>query len=190
MFRRVEGTRSGRSRPDHLQALAAVRCRGRPPCPPRTRGLPRKSAKKACTARDERQLHIVHDGEEGRNEEQRQEASRPTRPPMTAIAMGERNSAPAPRPSALGTMPAIIAIVVMMIGRARFLPASTIAFVRGMPRRHRRDGREVDDHDRILGDDAHQHQNADDHRHAERPAGDRAARGWRRRSTAAARTES
>ena len=39
------------------------------------------------------------------------------RPPITAIAMGERNSPPAPIANALGAMPATMAIVVMMIGR-------------------------------------------------------------------------
>ena len=43
---------------------------------------------------------------------------------MTAMAIGERNSPPAPNASALGIIPAIMAIVVMMIGRARFWPAS------------------------------------------------------------------
>ncbi len=43
-----------------------------------------------------------------------------TSPPMTAIAIGERNSPPAPSAKALGAMPAAIAIVVMMMGRARF----------------------------------------------------------------------
>jgi hypothetical protein len=37
-------------------------------------------------------------------------------PPITAIAIGERNSPPAPYANALGVMPAIIAIVVIMIG--------------------------------------------------------------------------
>ena len=55
------------------------------------------------------------------------------RPPMTAIAIGERNSPPAPSASALGAMPATIATVVIMIGRARFCPASTMAVVRSMP---------------------------------------------------------
>ena len=41
-------------------------------------------------------------------------------PPITAIAIGERNSPPAPSANALGAMPAAIAIVVMMMGRARF----------------------------------------------------------------------
>ena len=49
------------------------------------------------------------------------------RPPITAMAMGARISAPSPRPSAIGTMPMIIAIAVMMTGRMRATPASTAA---------------------------------------------------------------
>ena len=41
-------------------------------------------------------------------------------PPMIAIAIGDRNSPPAPNAKALGAMPATIAIVVIVIGRARF----------------------------------------------------------------------
>ncbi|MNL30077.1 hypothetical protein D3C87_1517910 [compost metagenome] len=41
------------------------------------------------------------------------------RPPMTTTAMGERNSAPAPMPRAIGSMPSTIAAVVMRIGRIR-----------------------------------------------------------------------
>ena len=57
------------------------------------------------------------------------------RPPMTAIAIGERNSPPAPIASALGAMPAAIAMVVITIGRARIRPASMMAVVRSTPRR-------------------------------------------------------
>jgi hypothetical protein len=46
------------------------------------------------------------------------------RPPMTAYAIGARNSPPSPNASALGIIPAIIAIVVITMGRARFWPAS------------------------------------------------------------------
>ena len=55
------------------------------------------------------------------------------RPPMMAIAMGDRNSPPAPKAKALGAMPATIAIVVIVMGRARFRPASMIAVVRSTP---------------------------------------------------------
>ena len=56
-----------------------------------------------------------------------------TNPPMTAMAIGERNSPPIPNARALGVMPATMASVVMMIGRARFWPASTSAASRSMP---------------------------------------------------------
>ena len=46
------------------------------------------------------------------------------RPPITATAMGWRNSEPLPRVSAVGSMPAIMARVVMTIGRARSRQAS------------------------------------------------------------------
>ena len=39
---------------------------------------------------------------------------------LLTIAIGDRKSPPAPNASALGAMPAAIAMVVMTIGRARF----------------------------------------------------------------------
>ena len=54
-------------------------------------------------------------------------------PPITAIAMGARNSPPVLVPSADGTIPAAMAMVVMTIGRARLWPASIIAVARSMP---------------------------------------------------------
>ena len=53
--------------------------------------------------------------------------------PIIAIAIGDRNSPPAPNAKALGAMPATIAIVVIVMGRARFRPASMIAVVRSAP---------------------------------------------------------
>ena len=44
---------------------------------------------------------------------------------MTAIASGRCSSAPAPRPSASGARPAIVASVVIRIGRTRIAPASS-----------------------------------------------------------------
>jgi len=41
------------------------------------------------------------------------------RPPITATAIGWRNEVSPPRPMATGNMPAIMATVVMTIGRAR-----------------------------------------------------------------------
>jgi hypothetical protein len=55
------------------------------------------------------------------------------RPPITAIAIGERKLGSAPQPSASGIMPAPIAMVVMTIGRLRLWQASTSASKRFMP---------------------------------------------------------
>ena len=57
------------------------------------------------------------------------------RPPMTAIAIGARKPASAPTPIAAGTMPATMAMVVMMIGRARVVPAFNKAARRSRPSR-------------------------------------------------------
>ena len=54
-------------------------------------------------------------------------------PPITARAIGARASAPAPRASASGIMPKIIATVVMMIGRSRIRPACSSASARSFP---------------------------------------------------------
>ena len=72
-------------------------------------------------------------------------------------------------------MPAAIAIVVITIGRARFMPASMIASSRGLPSRIDFD-REFHQHDGVLGDDAHQHQDADPHRRGELLAGEQQRR--------------
>ena len=54
---------------------------------------------------------------------------------MTAMAIGARNSPPESSASADGSMPPTMAIVVMTMGRARLRPASTMASLRGTPRR-------------------------------------------------------
>ncbi|MNV91890.1 hypothetical protein D3C71_1864330 [compost metagenome] len=55
-------------------------------------------------------------------------------PPITATAMGERKLASAaPSPTAIGSMPAPMARVVMMMGRARLWQASISASKRVMP---------------------------------------------------------
>ena len=52
---------------------------------------------------------------------------------MTAMAMGERKLTSAePQPSAIGIMPAAMAIVVITIGRARLWQASSSASQRDM----------------------------------------------------------
>lgn len=54
-----------------------------------------------------------------------------SKPPMTAIAIGARNSPPSPKARDAGIMPADMAIVVMTIGLARLRQASMIASRRG-----------------------------------------------------------
>ena len=58
-------------------------------------------------------------------------------PPITTIAIGARKLGSVPSPSAIGVMPAPIAIVVITIGRARLWQASSSASVRLMPRSRR-----------------------------------------------------
>ena len=55
-------------------------------------------------------------------------------PPITTIAIGARKLGSTPMPSAIGSMPAPIAMVVITIGRARLWQASSSASVRVMPR--------------------------------------------------------
>ena len=54
-------------------------------------------------------------------------------PPITARAIGALASAPAPMASASGSMPKIIATVVMMIGRRRIRPAESSEAARSPP---------------------------------------------------------
>ena len=56
-----------------------------------------------------------------------------SRPPITTTAIGARQLASPSRLSAVGTMPATIAIVVITIGWARLWPASMIASFFGTP---------------------------------------------------------
>jgi hypothetical protein len=56
-----------------------------------------------------------------------------SRPPTTASPSGRRASAPAPSPSAIGSVPTSAAIVVIMIGRKRTRHASYIASAGGLP---------------------------------------------------------
>ena len=56
-------------------------------------------------------------------------------PPITARAIGARISAPAPIANASGSMPKIIASVVITIGRRRVEPALTSASLRERPSR-------------------------------------------------------
>ena len=52
---------------------------------------------------------------------------------MIVTAIDAREPAPAPRPNAIGSIPATIAIVVMRIGRSRTWLAAMIASCRSMP---------------------------------------------------------
>src|SRR3954469_25029976 len=78
------------------------------------------------------------------------------RPPITAMAMGERKlGSAAPRPMAIGSMPAAMAMVVMMIGRAlvacvqqRLEPGQAVVAPCHDRVLHEQDG--------ILGRDAHE----------------------------------
>ena len=53
-------------------------------------------------------------------------------PPITTMAMGERKLGSTPQPRAMGNMPAPMAMVVMMMGRARLWQASSRASQRVM----------------------------------------------------------
>ncbi len=55
------------------------------------------------------------------------------RPPTTARAIGARNSAPSPSAKNSGSMPKIIAEVVIRIGRSRVRPALISAVRRSIP---------------------------------------------------------
>ena len=56
------------------------------------------------------------------------------KPPMITVPIDLRNSAPSVIPSASGIMPAIIATVVMTIGRKRIVADSRIASTSSIPR--------------------------------------------------------
>jgi hypothetical protein len=59
-------------------------------------------------------------------------------PPMIARPIGACSSPPSPRPSASGSMPPIIAAVVIRIGRSRTCPAASSASMSGAPARRDR----------------------------------------------------
>ena len=56
---------------------------------------------------------------------------------MTARASGMLVSLPSPMPSAMGSRPAMVAMVVMRMGRSRVFPACTVASTSGCPRSRR-----------------------------------------------------
>ena len=55
-------------------------------------------------------------------------------PPSTAMPSGARESPPAPRPSAIGRMPTMVASAVIRIGRKRVFEACCTASTSGSPR--------------------------------------------------------
>jgi hypothetical protein len=87
------------------------------------------------------------------------------RPPITTMAIGARKLGSTPRPSAMGIMPAPIAMVVMTIGRARLRQASSTASQPTQAVVAARQDHVVDQQDRVLRRDAHQHDQADHRRH-------------------------
>ena len=91
-------------------------------------------------------------------------------PPITVTPIGARHDPSPPSDSAVGTMPATIATVVITIGCARLCPASRIASSNVSTPSPISSEREVDQQDRVLGDDAEQHQQPDEHRHRHRAA--------------------
>ena len=93
------------------------------------------------------------------------------RPPITQIAIGARVSPPSLMASATGIMPKIIAAVVIRIGRRRIVPALTSASCTLAPSAAQLVG-EVDEQDRVLRDQAHQHDHADHREDVERLAGE------------------
>ena len=56
-----------------------------------------------------------------------------TSPPITAIAIGERSDPPSPKVNAIGNKAKIVVKLVIMMGRIRCCPASTIASVKSIP---------------------------------------------------------
>ena len=92
-------------------------------------------------------------------------------PPMTARPSGAFCSPPSPRPSAIGTMPMIIASAVMMTGRKRVKPAESAASDRAEPSLHLLLG-EADHQDRVRRGHAHAHDGAGERGNADVGPGD------------------
>jgi len=84
------------------------------------------------------------------------------RPPTTARPRGWRDSAPAPIPSAIGSVPIRAAIVVIMIGRKRTLAALRIASAGPFPSVRAASIAKSIIIDRVLLDDADEHDEPDE----------------------------
>lgn len=89
-------------------------------------------------------------------------------PPITAMAMGARKAPPSPTPSAEGSIPADIAIEVITMGWARLWPAFLDHRLDPLHAAGAHLDGEVDQQDRVLRDDPHQHQDADQDGHRQR----------------------
>ena len=91
-------------------------------------------------------------------------------PPTTQVPIGARDSAPSPSPIAMGIMPAIVEKAVIRIGRNRTGPA----LQQGVVVAHSAGTEEVgvvDQQDRVLGHQPHQHDHADHAEDVQRAAG-------------------
>ncbi len=83
------------------------------------------------------------------------------RPPTTARPSGRRDSAPAPKPIAIGRVPISAAIVVIMMGRKRIIGALIDCIQRRLAPYPLRLKGKVDHHDRILLDYPQEHDDSD-----------------------------
>jgi len=95
----------------------------------------------------------------------------PTSPPTTARPSGADCSAALPRPKAIGNMPAIIARLVMRMGRKRLLRTIDGGVDRAAPPDATPFG-ERDEQNGVGNSNADRHDRADERLHVERRAGD------------------
>ena len=84
-----------------------------------------------------------------------------TRPPTTARPSGRRDSAPAPKPTAIGKVPISAAIVVIMMGRKRIMAPSKIASIGAFPFLPLGLKGKVNHHDSIFLDYPQEHDDTD-----------------------------
>ena len=124
----------------------------------------RKSRRESAGAAAALQRHMHH-AEKGGYEESVATVAN-TRPPITARPSGAFCSPPSPSPSAIGSMPMIIASAVISTGRKRVKPASSAA-----PTRPRLPAicslRKADHQDRVRRGHAHAHDGARQRRHTD-----------------------
>ena len=95
----------------------------------------------------------------------------PSSPPITARPSGAFCSPPSPRPSAIGSMPRIMAAAVISTGRSRANPADSIASRAGGTDA-RSSFANVTEQDAVRGRHANRHDRAHQRRHAQRRPGD------------------